>query len=241
MEYESIMVFRARAGVAAAMTLIVRCNPCTSPAPAPSSDAFHYDGDVVVPSQRAVADAPIEVADAASLVALTTPSAEPIDVTAWREKHKLEGHVVGACNEVTAGVPPEPSLLCRTTGETSDKRLTTARLYVPTGGRLAEAWTGVVGTAWVQFVVELSVDGSSLVVRDERARGCDGAYEEAYAKAGDNMMPDWLWDEIQRGCAGRGTYVWSKGRYLRDRDASAAGPFVPRRVLDGGVIIVGDW
>jgi hypothetical protein len=151
--------------------------------------------------------------------------AKPVaDPKAWLRALGATAPVVrGDCFEVQAGVPLRPALICRARSE-SDLSHTLERVYRMDGGKAVEVWSGLVAihANWVDIVVEIAPDGSRLVARDRYPCRCEGAQREDGEKRRSRVQPQWLSDDLSAACRGRGVYVWSGRRYVRDREASGA-------------------
>jgi len=138
------------------------------------------------------------------------------DVPKWLREHHVTGWGLGdPCFEVDAGVPPKPALLCR-------KRAlgtTMEHLYVFPSGRASDVWHGPIATwaNWVDLVVEISGDGTELVLRDRRPGNCTDAYDEAYAKLDAGVHDGAFVQRIVDACNARGTYRWTGRKYVRPK------------------------
>jgi hypothetical protein len=157
------------------------------------------------------------------------------DVLRWVDAHHLTAGVIGdTCYEIAAGVPLAPGLLCRARPPEGvpmgPTKRTVERIYRSDGVRLVEVWKGTVGIAadWVGLFVDLSPDGSRLLLRDATACGCEKAVPYDPEKM--NALADTkaVNRELDLACSGRGVYLWSGTRYIKDSDASAVGPACAR-------------
>jgi hypothetical protein len=169
-----------------------------------------------------------------------TPSAEdsgPADAYAhpvsdpkrWLDERHVKGTVIGeACFELTSGVPPAPGLLCRESPPPTRARPTVERVYRVDGERIVPVWRGTVVDPWhwAHLVVDVDIDGSRLVLRDDVPCHCERAAREDLEKIGSNVQPASLSEGLRATCVGRGVYVWSGSRYVRNLDAGD-GPWRP--------------
>jgi hypothetical protein len=140
------------------------------------------------------------------------PPERRVDVAAWLQQHGAHGALIGqACWEAALGVPPEPGLICFRQLADAEH----ASLYRIHAGKLERVWDEAVTTSWIRLNPLPSVDGTELVVYDER--GCEQAYCEAIAKYDQHAHGhDWV-EMVVHTCRARGRHVWMAGRYVRDR------------------------
>jgi hypothetical protein len=191
---------------------------CARPGPVPTSSAAPD------PTPPDAATAPVEASGPADMYARLVP-----DAKSWLDEHHVQGALIGEeCFAVTSGVPPAPGLLCRESPHGTNARPTVERVYRVDGERIVQVWRGTVVDPWhwAHLVVDIDANGSRLVLRDDVPCHCERAAREDMEKAASNVQPASLSEGLRAACVGRGVYLWSGRRYVRDLDAGE-GPWSP--------------
>jgi len=145
------------------------------------------------------------------------PDAEQVGLLDWKKAHHATGPTFEqGCWELASGVgvPAVPGLLCLAMSE--NPPFTLARVYRLEGARLREVWSATIRTwtNWLELTPLLSPNGERLFLRDRFSGACEGAMDEAHAKAQSNKAPPSA-ELLTPACAALGEYAYERGKYRR--------------------------